>query len=47
MELTPELVAELETLLAQIEELDPAQVPEPASQLADILGRILDGLGGE
>ena len=47
MELTPELVEELETLLARIEELDPAQVPEPAAQLADILSRILDGLGGE
>ena len=47
MELTPELVEELETLLAEIEDLDPAQVPEPAAQLADLLGRILDSLGGD
>ena len=47
MELTPELVEELETLLSEIEDLDPAQVPEPAAQLADLLGRILDSLGGD
>ncbi|MFO7299149.1 MAG: hypothetical protein DIU67_003020 [Actinomycetes bacterium] len=47
MELTPETVAELEELVARIEELDPAEVPEPAARLADLLGRILDGLGSE
>lgn len=47
MELTPETLEELESLVAQIEELAPTQVPEPAARLADILGRILDGLGAD
>ncbi len=44
MDLTPEQVAEIEALLDRIEELDPASVPEPAAQLAEVLGRILDDL---
>lgn len=47
MELTPEQVEELEAVLAQIEDLDPAQVPEPAAQLADVLSRILEALSSE
>ncbi len=44
MDLTPEQIAEIEALLARIEELDAAAVPEPAAQLAEVLGRILDDL---
>ena len=44
MDLSPDQVAELEALLSRIEELDPASVPEPAAQLAEALGRILDDL---
>lgn len=47
MNLTMEEIAEIEAALARLEELDPADVPEPAAQLADLLGRMLDGLGAE
>ncbi len=44
MDLTAEQIAEIEALLGRIEELDAAEVPEPAAQLAEMLGRILDDL---
>jgi hypothetical protein len=44
MDLTPEQIEELETALARIAELDPASIPGPAAELADLLGRILDSL---
>lgn len=44
MDLTAEQITEIEALLGQIEELDAAEVPEPAAQLAEMLGRILDEL---
>ena len=43
MNLTEAQVAELEEALQQLEELDPADLPEPAAELATKLGRILDG----
>jgi hypothetical protein len=32
----------LEAVLARLEELDPAEVPEPAAELAELLGTILE-----
>lgn len=42
MDITPEQVEKLESALARLEELDPAEVPEPAAELADLLGSILE-----
>ncbi|MFQ5523180.1 MAG: hypothetical protein ACE5F5_06335 [Acidimicrobiia bacterium] len=44
MDLTQEQIEELEATLERLEELDPAALPEPARELADLLGRILDEL---
>jgi hypothetical protein len=42
MDLTPEQIQEIEAKLAQLETLDPAELPEPAADLAALLGKILD-----
>jgi hypothetical protein len=42
MELTQEQIDKLEALLARLEELDPAELPEPAAELAGLLGSILE-----
>ena len=42
MELTQEQIESLETALAKMAELDPADLPQPASELADLLGAILE-----
>ena len=42
MEVTPEERDELEEALAELERLDPAELPGPAARLADLLGRLLD-----
>jgi len=44
MDLSPSQIEELETALEQLEALDPASLPEPAAQLADLLGKILDDM---
>lgn len=44
MELTPEQVDELEGALERMADLDPAQLPPPATELADLLSRILEQL---
>jgi hypothetical protein len=44
MDLSPEHVAEIESALRQLEEVDPADLPDLATELADLLHRILDGL---
>jgi hypothetical protein len=44
MDLTENQIEELETALEELQTVDPADLPEPAAQLADLLGRILDGL---
>jgi hypothetical protein len=41
MDLTPELIEEIESMLERLEALDPADVPEPAAELVALLGRIL------
>lgn len=43
MELNEELRERIEDLLSQLEQLDPAQVPGPAADLAALLGEILAG----
>lgn len=43
MDLTQEQIVELEAALTQLEQIDPAELPEPAANLATLLGRILDG----
>lgn len=42
MDLTESQIAELEAALAELEQLDPASLPEPAMRLADLLTRILE-----
>lgn len=42
MEVTPEDSRRIEEELAALDALDPADVPEPAARLADLLGRLLD-----
>ncbi|HEU4916289.1 MAG TPA: hypothetical protein VFV13_06970 [Acidimicrobiia bacterium] len=42
MDITQEQLEKLEAVLARLEELDPAEVPEPAAELADLLGSILE-----
>jgi hypothetical protein len=42
MDLTQEQIDRLEAALARLGELDPAEVPEPAAELADLLGAILE-----
>jgi len=42
MDLTPEQITEIESKLAQLETLDPAELPEPAADLVALLGKILD-----
>lgn len=45
MDLTQEQIDKLEAALARLEELDPADLPEPAAELANLLGSILDESG--
>lgn len=47
MEVTPEERERLESALAELENLDPADLPDPAARLAELLGRMLDLAGGE
>jgi len=42
MDLSPELIEELELALQRLERLDPTELPEPAADLVDLLSRILD-----
>ena len=42
MEITQEQVEKLEAALARLEELDPADLPEPAAELANLLGSLLE-----
>lgn len=42
MELSQEQVEKLEAVLTRLEELDPAELPEPAAELANLLGAILE-----
>ena len=42
MDLTEDQIEKLESALARLEELDPAELPEPAAELASLLGSILE-----
>ena len=42
MDLTQEQVEKLEAALTRLEAVDPADVPEPAAELAALLGSILE-----
>ncbi len=44
MELSQSQVEEIESALQRLEEVDPADLPEPAAELADLLSRLLDGM---
>ena len=44
MDLSESQIEELETALEQLEAVDPAILPEPAAQLAELLNKILDDL---
>lgn len=43
MDLTELQIEELETALEELARVDPADLPEPAAQLAELLGKMLDG----
>lgn len=42
MDLTPEQVDEIESMLDELETIDPADLPEPAAELVALLSRILE-----
>jgi len=42
MDVSQEQVEKLEAALARLQELDPADLPEPAAELASLLGAILE-----
>lgn len=42
MDLTPEQVEEINQALQQLESLDPAELPEPAAHLVELLSRLLE-----
>lgn len=44
MDLNDAQIAELEAALQRLEDIDPAELPEPAAELAELLGKILDDL---
>lgn len=46
MDLTEGQIEKLEVALAKLESLDPADLPEPAAELAAILNSILEGADG-
>lgn len=44
MELSQSQIEQIESALQRLEEVDPADLPEPAAELADLLSRLLDGM---
>lgn len=46
MDLTPQQIEEIEQALHKLEALDPAELPEPASQLVALLNEILEETEG-
>lgn len=44
MDIDQSQIEELEAALEKLEEVDPAELPEPAADLANLLGRILEDL---
>lgn len=44
MEIDEARIQEIEAALEKLEQMDPAELPEPAAELADLLGRLLEEL---
>lgn len=44
MEIDEAQIEEIEAALEKLEQMDPADLPEPAAELADLLGRLLEQL---
>ena len=44
MNLSQSQIDDLEAALERLEDVDPATLPEPAAELADLLSRILEEL---
>ena len=42
MDLSPDKIEEIERILQKLEELDPAELPEPAAELVTLLNEILE-----
>jgi hypothetical protein len=42
MDLNQDQIEQLEAVLARLAEVDPAELPEPATELARLLGSILE-----
>lgn len=42
MDLSPEQVEEINQALDKLEALDPADLPEPAAELVELLSRLLE-----
>jgi hypothetical protein len=42
MDLSPEQIDEINLALAKLETVDPADLPEPAAELVDLLSRLLE-----
>lgn len=42
MEIDETQIQEIEAALGKLERMDPAEIPEPAAELADLLGRLLE-----
>jgi hypothetical protein len=42
MDLSPEKIEEIERVLTQLEELDQAELPEPAARLVALLNEMLE-----
>ena len=44
MEIDESQIQAIEAALAKLEEMDPSELPEPAAELAEILGSLLEQL---
>ncbi len=42
MDLSPEQIEEINEALHKLEGIDPAELPEPAAELVDLLSRLLE-----
>lgn len=46
MDLSPEEIEEIEQALHKLETVDPADLPEPAAELVDLLNKLLEETDG-
>lgn len=47
MDISDETITEIEEKLREIAELDPADLPEPAAELAEMLSALLEEVEGD